>query len=96
MQVLLLVKVGGLLYSVALVMGGSRLRQRSLSEHLYLVLGKVGLGRELSLKNVSQHLSTFINIDSQHFFVMLLVCQGLPLTIIALVLQVELDRKSVV
>ena len=95
MQVLLLVQVGGFPYNMAPVMGGSRLRQRSLLEHLCLALGKVGLARGLSLNNVYQHLSMFINIDSQHFFVMLLVevptaCQGLPLTVFALVLQVEL------
>ena len=46
-QVLLLVRVGRLPSSIAPVMEGSRLRQRSLSEYLCLALGKgkVGLGR---------------------------------------------------
>ena len=50
-------------------------------------VGQGGLGKGVILE---QHLSTFINIDSQRFFVMLVVCQGPPMTVIALVLQVGL------
>ena len=73
-QVLLLVRVGGLPSSMAPVMKGSRLCQRSLSEHLCLALGKgkVGLGRGSSWGNVFQCLSTLDNIVLQHFFGMLL------------------------
>ena len=73
-QVLLLVRVGGLPSSMALVMEGSRLRQRSLSEHLCLALGKgkVGLGRGSSWGNVFQRFSTLDNIALQCFFGILL------------------------
>ena len=73
-QVLLLVRVGGLLSSMAPVMEGSRLCQRSLLEHLCLALGKgkVGLGRGSSWGNVFQRLSMLDNIALQHFFDMLL------------------------
>ena len=50
----------------------------------------VGQGRLGKGIIVGQRLSTFINIDSQLFFGMLLVCPGLSLTVIALVLQVGL------
>ena len=50
-------------------------------------IGKGGLGKGII---VEQRLSTFTNIDSWCLFVMLLVRWGLPLTVIALVLQVGL------
>ena len=72
-QVLLLVRVGGLPSSMAPVMEGSRLRQRSLPEHLCLALGKgkVDLGKGSSWGNVFQRFSTLDNIAHQHFFDML-------------------------
>ena len=48
-QVLLLDQVGGLSYSMTLVMGGSRACRRFPLEHPCLALGKVGL-RGISLK----------------------------------------------
>ena len=57
-QVLLLDQVGELPYSMPLVMVGSRARQRSPLEHLWLALCKVGLGRII----VEQCLPTFINV----------------------------------
>ena len=73
-QVQLLVRVGGLPSSMALVMEQSRLRQRSLSEHLCLALGKgkVSLGRGSSCGNVFQRLSTSDNVALQCFFDVLL------------------------
>ena len=73
-HVLLLVRVGGLPSSMAPVMEGSRLRQRSLSEHLCLALGKgkVGLGRGSSWGNVFQRFSALDSIALKCFFSMLL------------------------